>query len=97
MIDALNPVLRGWGNFYRHCYGAKAVFAKVDHYVWDRLRGWLRKKFPKTSRREIQRRYWRRLGNRPRHRWVDVRPVVIVADLKVERHNLVRLRYPDYA
>jgi group II intron reverse transcriptase/maturase len=97
VIDALNPVLLGWGRFYQHCYGAKGVFARVDYYVWDRLRRWLRKKYPKTPRRQIRRRYWRRLGSRPRFRWVDERPVAIVADLKVGRHNLAALRYPDYA
>jgi hypothetical protein len=97
VIDALNPVLLGWGRFYQHCYGAKGVFTRVDHYVWDRLRRWLRKKYPKTPRRQIRRRYWRRLEGRPRFRWVDERPVAIVADLKVGRHNLAALRYPDYA
>lgn len=97
VIDALNPVLLGWGRFYQHCYGAKDVFTRVDHYVWDRLRRWLRKKYPKTPRRQIRRRYWRRLGRRPRFRWVDERPVAVVADLKVGRHNLAALRYPDYA
>ena len=97
VIDDLNPVLRGWGNFYRHCYGAGNVFSRIDHYVWDRLRRWLRKKYPHTSRREIQRRYWRCLGDRPRKRWVDERPVDIMADLKVGRHSLATMGYPDYA
>jgi hypothetical protein len=96
--NAIRPTGRktdkDWGHFYRHCYGAKAVFTRVDHYVWDRLRRWLRKKFPKTPRLVIRRRYWRRLPGRARYRWVDKRPVAIVADLKVERHNLKRLRYP---
>jgi RNA-directed DNA polymerase len=96
IIDGLNPVLRGWGNFYRHCYYAKDVFARVDHYVWDRLRRWLRKKYPKTPRLAIRRRYWRRIGGRPRFRWVDVRPVAIMADIPVGRHDLLDMGYPDY-
>lgn len=97
VIDALNPVLLGWGRFYQHCYGAKGVFTRIDHYVWDRLRRWLRKKYPKTRRLEVRRRYWRRLPGRPRYRWVDECPVAIVADLRVHRHSLATLRYPDYA
>lgn len=96
VIDALNPVLRGWGYFYRHCYGAKAVFNRVDHYVWDRLRRWLRKKYPETPRRAIQRQYWRRTPDRPRYRWMDKHPVAIVADIPVGRHSLALLGYPDY-
>lgn len=97
VIGLLNPLLIGWGNFYRHCYGAKAVFSRLDHYVWDRLWRWLRKKYPDTPRRALYRRYWRRLPGRDRSQWTDGRPVAIVADLKVERHNLIALRYPDYA
>lgn len=97
VIDALNPMLRGWGYFYRHCYGAKDVFYKVDYYAWDRLRRWLRKKYPKSPRRAVQRRYLRRIGDRPRLRWVDKRPLFLTGDISVGRHNLVKLRYPDYA
>ncbi len=97
MIDDLNPMLRGWGNFYRHCYYAKDVFTRVDHYVWDRLRRWLKKKFPKTPRLDLRRRYWRRIDERPRYRWVDVRPVAIMADIPVGRHELLSMEYPDYA
>jgi RNA-directed DNA polymerase len=97
VIDSLNPILLGWGRFYQHSYGAKAVFSSIDHYVWDRLRRWLRKKYPKTPRLVIRRRYWRRLPGRARYRWVDQRPVAIVADLKVGRHDLRRMRMPDYA
>lgn len=97
VIDALNPVLLGWGRFYQHCYNAKAIFSSVDHYVWERLWRWLVKKHPTTPHREIVRRYSRRTGGRNRLRWIEQRPVAIVADLKVGRHNLGRLRYPAYA
>ncbi|WP_217425579.1 group II intron reverse transcriptase/maturase, partial [Magnetospirillum sp. SS-4] len=97
VIDDLNPLILGWGRFYQHCYGAKRVFSSIDHYVWDRVRRWLRKKFPKTPRMEIRRRYWRRLPGRPRNAWIDQRPIAFVGDIKVGRHNLRLLRYPAYA
>jgi RNA-directed DNA polymerase len=97
VIDDLNPILMGWGRFYQHCYGAKAVFTLLDHYVWDRIWRWLKKKHPKTPQRVLYRRYWRRLPFRNRSVWTDIRPVSIMADLKVGRHNLISLRYPDYA
>jgi hypothetical protein len=55
VIDNLNPLLLGWGRFYQHCYGAKTVFSRIDHYVWDWIRRWLRKKFPKTPRLVVRR------------------------------------------
>jgi group II intron reverse transcriptase/maturase len=97
IIGDINPLLMGWGRYYQHCYGAKSIFARIDHYVWDRIWRWLKKKHPKTSRRRIYRTYWKRLPNRNRSVWTDERPVAIMADLKVGRHNLARLEYPDYA
>ena len=96
VIAALNPVLLGWGRFYQHCYGAKTVFYQIDHYVWDRLRRWLRKKHSETSWRELLRRYWRQLPHRPRWCWADRRHVALVGDLRVGRHSLKFMRHPDY-
>jgi len=36
LIDRLNPVLRGWGNYF-HTGNATRKFKQVDHYVWERL------------------------------------------------------------
>ena len=36
VIEVLNPVLRGWGNYY--CTGnASWKFQQIDHYVYQRL------------------------------------------------------------
>ena len=43
LIRDLNPVLRGWGNYF--CTGnAAEKFLQVDDYVWRRLRGFLVKR-----------------------------------------------------
>ena len=40
LLRKLNPILRGWGNFYRHCTGAGKVMASLDWYVSDRIWRW---------------------------------------------------------
>jgi hypothetical protein len=35
LIAALNPVLRGWTNYYRHV-SAKRTFGYLDYYLWWR-------------------------------------------------------------
>jgi hypothetical protein len=35
-VEHLNPVLRGWGNYFRHGNSARQ-FNKVDSYVHERL------------------------------------------------------------
>jgi RNA-directed DNA polymerase len=56
LIAALNPVLRGWVNYYRHA-AAKRTFGYLDHYVWWRVGRWLRKKHPRMTWKQINRRY----------------------------------------
>ncbi len=48
LLQKLNPILRGWAHFYRHCTGAKDILSHLDWYVGDRLRRWMRKKYPKA-------------------------------------------------
>jgi group II intron reverse transcriptase/maturase len=43
LIRDLNPVLRGWGNYFRTGNAAKK-FNQVDTYVWKRLRSFLVKR-----------------------------------------------------
>jgi RNA-directed DNA polymerase len=40
VIAALNPVLRGWGNYFR-TGNAAAKFNQVDEYTYHRLKGWM--------------------------------------------------------
>jgi RNA-directed DNA polymerase len=59
----LNPMLRGWCNFYRHAWGAKHVFSAVDNYVWWTIYRWIRKRHRTAPIKVLYRRYGRR---RPR-------------------------------
>ncbi len=43
IIDRLNPVLRGWGNYFR-TGNAALRFNQVDSYVWRRLLGFMMKR-----------------------------------------------------
>ena len=43
VIDELNPILRGWGNYFR-TGNAATKFRQVDWYVVGRLRGLMIKK-----------------------------------------------------
>ena len=56
LIAALNPILRGWANHFRHA-AAKRTFDYLGYYAWWRIGRWLRKKHPRLSWKQIQRRY----------------------------------------
>ena len=48
-VARLNPVLRGWGAYFRWLNVARH-FRKVDTYVWYTLRRWLRRKHQRVRR-----------------------------------------------
>ena len=56
LIAALNPILRGWANHFRHA-AAKRTFDYLGYYAWWRVERWLRKKHPRLSWKQITRRY----------------------------------------
>jgi len=59
-LQELNPLLKGWSNFYCHAWGAKRVFASIDHYVWWTILRWLRKKHRHVNMATLVRRYGKR-------------------------------------
>ena len=63
-LRLLNPMLRGWANFYRHAWGAKKVFDGLDHYVWWTITRWLKKKHRLSLKRLAPRYGWRKPGTR---------------------------------
>jgi len=61
LLRRLNPVLRGWTNYFRHGASSK-TFAYLDAFTWRRVWRWLCTKHPRRARKELVRRYcqnWR--------------------------------------
>jgi hypothetical protein len=48
IIRTLNPVLRGWGNYYRHV-ASKAVFLGLDQRIWRMTWNWARRRHPQKE------------------------------------------------
>jgi RNA-directed DNA polymerase len=96
-LRALNPLLAGWSNFYRHAWGAKLVFAGLDFYVWRTIVRWLRKKHHRANWAAITRRYGRR-GPRGGLSWQDeaISPF-LMARRRVQPFRLCWLKTPGFA
>jgi len=89
-LRLLNPLLRGWGSFYRHAWGASTVFRSIDHYVWWTIFRWLRKKHPHAPTSRLRERYtWRKPGGRNLHWKGGDIPVVELARLRVGPYRMV--------
>ena len=95
-LRMLNPLVRGWCSFYRHAWGAKRVFNRIDHYVWWTIARWLRKKHG-SSIQKLFPRYTRRLGRR-KGVWADGQETQFLgARLRVEQFKLGWLKRPRFA
>ena len=63
VIYHLNPILRGWANYYKHG-ASKSVFSYVDHQLWRALWKWCCRRHPNKSKLWVRRKYYRTFQGR---------------------------------
>jgi RNA-directed DNA polymerase len=57
VLRMVNPILRGWAAYFR--YGvSKKTFAYLGYWAWWRLLGWIRRKHPHLTWKQLRRRYF---------------------------------------
>jgi RNA-directed DNA polymerase len=56
LLRRLNPVLRGWCNYFRHGVSAR-TFSYLDHFAFWRIVGWLRKRHVRLNMHTLVRRF----------------------------------------
>jgi len=61
LIYQLNPVLRGWANYFRHQV-SKDAFSYIAHQLFWILGRWMRRRHPNKSWKWRFRRYYRTIG-----------------------------------
>lgn len=66
VVEVLNPILRGWANYYKHGV-SKEIFATFDHYLVKMLIKWAKRKHPGKGVRWVVSRYFGRIGG---DKWV---------------------------
>jgi len=82
LLQSVNSTLAGWANYFRHGVSA-AVFHATDHYTWNRIRRWLRRKhhgrtglgMPELRRRFCLPGTWKFAAGRVRYTGASAVPV----------------------
>ncbi|WNN91899.1 group II intron reverse transcriptase/maturase [Gloeocapsopsis dulcis] len=74
-IKVLNPIRRGWANYYRNAVSSE-VFHHLEHYVFWKLRRWISKTHPNKSCGWRERRYWAHHPAYPGSQWSFVDKVL---------------------
>jgi len=90
LIKKLNPVIRGWGNFYRHSASSE-TFGKLSHAIWEMTWKWAKRRHPKKPLKWIKSKYCQNKGNRNRvftekngTELLDMASVHIVRHIKIK-------------
>lgn len=96
LIKLINPKLRGWSNYYRHCV-AKQVFGYVGHKLFLALWHWAKRRHPTKSKTWIALKYFvNRKGQWQFHGWqkllgMDCQFYLFqIAKVPIERHVKIR-------
>ena len=66
LIVRLNPIIRGWANYHRHCV-ASCAFSRVDFEIWRKLWRWSRRRHPNKAAHWVKARYFHTVGGRSDH------------------------------
>jgi len=94
VLIRLNPIIRGWSAYYRHCVSSK-VFDELDNHLWKLTYKWAKWTHPHKGKRWIVRRYFGRFVPSRRDRWVfgdrsSGAYLLKFAWTKITRHTLVK-------
>jgi RNA-directed DNA polymerase len=69
LIRKLNPIVRGWGTYYRIAVSSKE-FRDLDDYMWRLTRKWAKRMHPLKSEKWVYARYYGRFNTKRKDNWV---------------------------
>jgi RNA-directed DNA polymerase len=94
VIRKLNPIITGWANYYKGSV-AKKTDSKMDSFLWNKLKGWIRRRKGRKTIKQALDLYYHRIGTR---KWCfatfkngkpDLR-LKIYSDVKIKRHVIIK-------
>lgn len=62
VIRLMNPVIKGWTNYYRYCCAGE-TFSKADYLIHQKMWRWAARRHPKKGRKWIAKRYFSQIEN----------------------------------
>ena len=96
ILRQLNPVIRGWANYYRIVV-ASQTFSKLDHWMFRRQARYVNRMHPNKPKHWKKPKYWGRLNPSRPGKWVfgDKQKGIYLQQFswfRIERHVLVKGR-----
>ena len=101
IIDKLNPIIRGIGNYWSPSV-AKQTYSYMDHHVWECTFIFLKYLHPKKSKTWIIDRYYKPdITGQSKNRWILTDPkehkqLTKMSWIPIVRHTLIKFRATPY-
>jgi RNA-directed DNA polymerase len=90
LIDVLNPMIRGWANYFRAGVSS-AAYSACDSQLVRALLRWTKRRHPRKSRGWVFRRYWRPTASRKwNYATAEGLRLLRHSDTKIRRHVKVK-------
>jgi RNA-directed DNA polymerase len=61
LISRLNPIIRGWANYYATVI-SKVAYSDIDDLMYQKLNAWAKRRHPKKNGEWVSKRYWQSIG-----------------------------------
>ncbi|NWF65967.1 MAG: hypothetical protein HXX81_00695 [Campylobacterales bacterium] len=62
LILKLNPLLRGWANYYRFV-NSKVIFGKIDEFIWRKSLNWMKRVHQRRKTLKYYKQYFKPFPN----------------------------------
>lgn len=95
LIRALNPVIKGWTNYFRSVV-ASETFSYLDMVLWNQLWKWGKRRHANKGHKWVACKYWHREGNRNWDFSSGNQRLRKFSDTKIRRHVMVKLDANPY-
>jgi RNA-directed DNA polymerase len=97
LVKKLNPVIRGWGYYYRFAV-SKRVFCYADHHIWQMLWRWAKRRHPDKGLKWIKSKYFQHEGKR---NWVfremaDPYSLFLLSSIPIRRYIKIKAEANPY-
>lgn len=96
VIKTLNPIIRGWTNYYK-AFVARKAFESADHYMFTCLWKWARWRHHNKGLRWIKHKYFRRYRNNNWRFMTTTNEMLLLhSDIHIKRHIKVKENRSPY-